>query len=103
MLGGMVGLVDKLPATDADWTIMAGGFVSAPSTTGTACRDRRSLVEAFVSSMTPSVRAMMYDVTSYVMNPNEEENGTGATRRNACGETRLVFSDWKRGEMDLQT
>jgi len=68
MSAGMLGLVDTLPATDADWTMMAGGFVSVPSTTGTVCRDSRSLVEAFVSSMTPSVRAMMYDVTSNITN-----------------------------------
>ena len=64
-----------LPSTDADWTMMAGGFVPGPSAIATGCRDSRSLVDAFVSSMTPSVRAMMYDVTSYV-NPKRRKGGT---------------------------
>jgi hypothetical protein len=67
------------------------------------CRDPRSLVEAFVSSITPSVRAMIYDVTSY-MNPKEKGHDPGAhactnvAKRNAragggIGETRLAFLD----------
>ena len=65
-LAGTLGLVRMLSVTDADWTMIAGGFASDSSTTVTGCRDSRSLVEAFVSSMTPSVLAMMYDVTSYI-------------------------------------
>jgi len=68
----------------ADWTMMAGGLVWGPSTRVRGCRDSRSLVEALVSSMTPSVRAMMYDVTSY---KNREMKG---------GEIDLIHADVRR-------
>ena len=80
--------MDMLPAIDADWTMMAGGFVSDPSTTAGGCRDSRSLVEAFVSSITPSVRAMIYDVTSY-MNPKIRGGGEpGAHGYKSVNETK---------------
>ena len=55
--------------------------MSVPSIAATWCRDSRSLVEAFVSSMTPSVRAMMYDVTSYV---NPKSKGGEDPGAHAC-------------------
>lgn len=67
----------------ADWTMMAGSLAWGPSARVTGCRDSRSLVEALVSSMTPSVRAMMYDVTSY---KHRERKG---------GEIDLIHADLK--------
>ena len=78
--------------------MIAGDFVSDPSAAARGCRDSRSLVEAFVSSMTPSVLAIMYDVTSY-MNPKKGAvymNGTGRERENGMKDgkkTRLAFYD----------
>jgi len=35
--------VAELPATDADWTMMVGGFVLVPSATATSCVQRPAI------------------------------------------------------------